>query len=45
MDGYKCIIQINFFTSDCILLEMANGIWKVLAVPAIIAFVFGAWAL
>lgn len=37
--------RLAFFTRDCNTLAMASGMWVVLVIPAIIAFVFGAWVL
>jgi hypothetical protein len=37
--------RLAFFTGDCNILAMASGMWIVLVIPAIIAFVFGAWVL
>ena len=34
-----------FFYLQRIILAMASGMWVVLVIPAIIAFVFGAWVL
>jgi hypothetical protein len=35
--------RISFFTGDCNNTAMAGGIWVVLVIPAVIAFIFGAW--
>lgn len=37
--------QMIFFTDHRIMVAMAGGMWVVLIIPAIIAFVFGAWVL
>lgn len=34
---------LAFLPAAVIILAMAGGIWVVLVIPAIIAFVFGAW--
>lgn len=35
--------RISFFTGNAIMPVMAGGLWVVLVIPAIIAFIFGAW--
>lgn len=34
---------LAFLLATAIILSMAGGMWVVLVIPAIIAFVFGAW--
>lgn len=37
--------ELAFLPTAAIMILMASGIWMVLMIPAIIAFVFGAWVL
>jgi hypothetical protein len=39
----KCITGLPFLPATAIMLVMTGGMWVVLVIPAIIAFVFGAW--
>jgi hypothetical protein len=37
--------ELAFLPAAAIIIPMASGMWVVLVIPAIIAFLFGAWVL